>query len=550
MSLTGRRAPAWRLDSPAAYPSLRSRSRRRGPRAPAPAAGARRPGARGVRAWGGGPGGGGGGGPERQGAGGARRASTTIKELAAYPVKVPEDALPGNGGGGGPPGDDRGPEEPVLALEDAAAAAWDLGARWDALPLRWKSAGGLTLAFLIGSMDKVNMSVAVIPMALDYGWTPTTVGLIQSAFFYGYLAFQLPAGWLASRIGGRRLLPVGVLLFSTFTAVCPGAASNLWALLACRALVGAGEGILPACSVSIIGQTVPEVERSRATALTFSGLNLGSIFGLLLVPFLVRFLGWQSVFLSFGLAGFVWFLWYESSFPDELEMTKEAKAKLEKAGAAPGVPWRELLRQRPVQALTFVHFCNNWSHYTLLAWLPTYYKEFLEVDLTGASFFALLPPVVALGASTLSATLADALLGQGVPVTRVRKVIQGISFLGPALCFAGIFTLADGDPQTLVALVTIGLAMLSFSLAGLYCNHQDLSPKYASSIFGVTNTAGTLPGVLGVPFVGWLLEQTGSWNLALFGPSVFLLVSGALVYFKWGSGEELDLEPAPEGPAP
>ena len=46
------------------------------------------------------------------------------------------------------------------------------------------------------------------------------------------------------------------------------------------------------------------------------------------------------------------------------------------------------------------------------------------------------------------------------------------------------------------------------------------------------------------------LGASAPWNLALFGPSVFLLASGALVYFKWGSGEELDLEPAPEGPAP
>lgn len=28
----------------------------------------------------------------------------------------------------------------------------------------------------------------------------------------------------------------------------------------------------------------------------------------------------------------------------------------------PPVPWRAFLRNRPVQALAYVHFCNNWCH--------------------------------------------------------------------------------------------------------------------------------------------------------------------------------------------
>lgn len=36
------------------------------------------------------------------------------------------------------------------------------------------------------------MSVAIIPMAHDYGWSPTVSGLIQSSFFYGYALCQLP----------------------------------------------------------------------------------------------------------------------------------------------------------------------------------------------------------------------------------------------------------------------------------------------------------------------------------------------------------------------
>ena len=35
--------------------------------------------------------------------------------------------------------------------------------------------------------DKVNMSIAIRPMAEDFGWSSSVSGIIQSSFFYGYV---------------------------------------------------------------------------------------------------------------------------------------------------------------------------------------------------------------------------------------------------------------------------------------------------------------------------------------------------------------------------
>lgn len=69
--------------------------------------------------------------------------------------------------------------------------------------------------------DKVNISVAIIPMAQDFGWSPTVAGLVQSSFFYGYALTQIPGGYVTSRIGGRKVLPAGVSLWSVATAAVP-----------------------------------------------------------------------------------------------------------------------------------------------------------------------------------------------------------------------------------------------------------------------------------------------------------------------------------------
>ena len=51
--------------------------------------------------------------------------------------------------------------------------------------------------------------------------SPTVAGLVQSSFFYGYALTQIPGGYVTSRIGGRKVLPAGVSLWSAATAAVP-----------------------------------------------------------------------------------------------------------------------------------------------------------------------------------------------------------------------------------------------------------------------------------------------------------------------------------------
>ena len=46
-------------------------------------------------------------------------------------------------------------------------------------------------AFLLCNMDRVNMSIAMISMAEDFGWDSAQQGIVQSSFFWGYLLTQV-----------------------------------------------------------------------------------------------------------------------------------------------------------------------------------------------------------------------------------------------------------------------------------------------------------------------------------------------------------------------
>ncbi|KAI3841058.1 hypothetical protein MKW92_051933 [Papaver armeniacum] len=425
---------------------------------------------------------------------------------------------------------------------------------WKDLPLRYKLIGTTSLAFVICNMDKVNLSIAIIPMSHQFGWNSSTAGLVQSSFFWGYALSQLPGGWLAKLFGGRKVLEVGVLMWSLATICVPFAAGFMPALVLSRILVGIGEGVSPSAATDLIARSIPIEERSRAVAFVFGGLSVGSVAGLILAPPLIQTYGWESVFYLFGFFGVVWcfgfqFIEGQSAFAVEnitrtpqsisgpVTSNSSTKSWKDVGSSLKDVPWKSFFKSEAVWAMTYAHFCGSWGHYTCLSWLPTYFSEELDLNLTEAAWVSVLPPLASILVTSVASQVADNLISSGVETTTVRKICQTIAFLSPALCM----TLSSVDlglpPWEVVAILTSGLALSSFALSGLYCTHQDISPEYASILLGITNTVGAVPGIVGVALTGYLLDSTHSWSMSLFAPSIFFYLTGTAVWLKYASSK-------------
>lgn len=78
----------------------------------------------------------------------------------------------------------------------------------------------------------------------DYPWSTEVQGLVLSSFFYGYIMTQIPGGWLATRIGGKKLFGIGVGVSALVTILTPALASaNLYLLVLGRVV----EGLFEVC---------------------------------------------------------------------------------------------------------------------------------------------------------------------------------------------------------------------------------------------------------------------------------------------------------------
>ncbi len=412
-------------------------------------------------------------------------------------------------------------------------------------PRRFTLVGLCFCSTFICYIDRVNISVAILPMAQEYGWNQTTQGIVLSSFFYGYLATQIFGGWVADRYGGKMVLGWGVLLWSFFTLVTPPAAAiSLTVLFLARVGMGLGEGVAFPAIYNLFAHWVPGRERARSAALNVSGISLGTVAALLLTPTIVVVWGWPMVFYLFGGLGFVWYLFWHSRVSDTPE-THPTIAPTEVAyirehippiPANATIPWKHLLSKTAVWAIIINHFCSNWGFYVILTWLPTYFTQALGVDLRQVGLYAILPWLVMFVMANVAGWIADSLLQRGLSVTFVRKLMQSIGFFGPALFLFLIGGVTSAFQAVSYMCCVLGLG--AFALSGFAVNHLDIGPRYAGILLGLSNTAGTIPGIIGVTLTGYILDATGSWSL-VFSIASGLYVFGAVVWLLFATGEQV-----------
>lgn len=395
-------------------------------------------------------------------------------------------------------------------------------------------------------IDRVNISIAIIPMAEHFGWSATQKGVVMSSFFIGYMLGQIPSGWLANRIGGRLVLGAALLIWSLFTALTPVAAfAGFTALILARIVMGIGEAAAFPATYNLYSKWIPRTERARTVAFTLGGIPLGTVLGLALSGALVAQYGWPSVFYVFGAAGIVLAVFWFAIVRDS-PARHPGLSETERAHIAAGVdvvteertplPVGKLLRSVPFWALVLNHFCSNWILYVLLSWLPSYFRDVQNLNLANAGFAAAAPWLSMFVVANLSAWIADGMVRRGVSTSVVRKIMQATGLLG-----ASAFMLAITQPATptgAVLLMCGALGALGLTWAGYAVNHLEIAPRHADILLGITNTAGTLPGIIGVAVSGWMLDTTGSYV------SVFLLAAGitsvgALIWILFSSSKPI-----------
>jgi ACS family sodium-dependent inorganic phosphate cotransporter len=403
------------------------------------------------------------------------------------------------------------------------------------------------LAMFIAYTDRVNISVAAVAMLEEFHWTQTVKGYVLSAFFVGYLLFMIPSGWLATRVGGKRVLALSVIWWSVFTVLTPWAATvSVPVLIAARIGLGLGEAAVMPATYELFHRWVPSSERSRAVTRFLSGVPVGQVVGFIVTGWLTSRFGWPTSFYLFGMIGFVWTaVWLAKISNDPARDPRITAPEIELLRSGSGAaddstlrPVSELIWKMPVWAIVFAHFCNNWGLYLLLGWLPSYFRDAQGLGIGSAGLFSAVPWLAAFAVGNIAAMLADRAIARGVSVLLIRRLMVGIGLLG----FAGFLLLVRDvhSPTLALALVCCATGALGVSWSGFAANMLDIAPRHGAVLIGISNTMATIPGIAGVAITGWLLDKTGTYS-ATFLLTAAIATVGAVLFFIFGRATRIDV---------
>ena len=154
----------------------------------------------------------------------------------------------------------------------------------------------LSLSVLLSSTGTSIANVSLPTLAQAFGASFQQVQWVVLAYLLTITTMVVSVGRLGDVMGRRRLLMVGVFLFTVASGLC-GSAPTLWLLIAARAVQGLGASIMMALTMAFVGETVPKARAGSAMGLLGTMSAAGTALGPSLGGLLISALGWQAIFL-------------------------------------------------------------------------------------------------------------------------------------------------------------------------------------------------------------------------------------------------------------
>jgi MFS family permease len=248
---------------------------------------------------------------------------------------------------------------------------------------QWTMVCVLTVLFIYAQIDSNSITLLIGPIKQDIGASDTQMGLLLGLSFAAPFAILgVPAGYLVDRMSRRRIIGIGVVLWSLMTLSC-GLAQNYWQFFLGRSGIGLGEAAITPASYSLIRDSFPIEKRGRAFGIFTAGNYIGAAAGVMItgalaglvnsgalksVPWLGALHAWQTVLVIIGAIGVPLAL---------LACTFREPARLREGSQEnSGVTFREALQQIKAQWRIYVPLviwitCFFGVAITYGSWMPT-----------------------------------------------------------------------------------------------------------------------------------------------------------------------------------
>ncbi|KAF0296618.1 Sialin [Amphibalanus amphitrite] len=349
----------------------------------------------------------------------------------------------------------------------------------------------------------------------EFLWDKPFQGLVLSAYFYGYVATLIPAGWLTDRLRNHRVLAVSAVVQAGLLALMPELTRlHRYSFIVLRILQGAAASVFfPAFNV-VIRNWSGAGEFPLLFGLAWSGTYLGSAAAFPLSSTLCQqhqLGGWTAIYYGSGLGLALWAILacvmlnetpqhmrFISGVEKSFLASHNGDSRSNKEQVLP-VSLCVLMRNLQVWIISLSYFVVAWFFAAMNITLPTFMKEGFDFDIEENGFLSALPSLCMCLFVVLGGKMFAYLhVNRGISKTNGRKIM---SMIGPV------------------------------TAAG------DLAPQYTGIICGIAASIGNTPGFL-VPLVAAAMTPNGTlqeWRWFFSITVALMVLLAVLIGTLWRS---------------
>jgi len=350
--------------------------------------------------------------------------------------------------------------------------------------------------------------------ALNY----TQSGLVISAFTLAYGIGQLPAGWLADRIGPRIVLTTGVCGVA-IAGLLVGYSQTYLMLLAFLALMGLlGGGYHPAASPMISSSVEPK-NRGRALGLHMIGGSASYFLAPLIAVAIATAWGWRGSFIGLAVPTMVFGVVFYILL-GRWAVTSKTKHKTLSDTEAPSPPGR----LRRLVWFIILSTSNQAIVLSAISFIPLFLVDYFGISEETAGASMALIYSAGLWAGPLGGYLSDRL-------GRVPVMLAVCFIAGPAIY---LFNLAPYGLGTSALLVIIGVIVyVRMPVSEAYIVSQT-SEHNRSTILGIYFFSSMEGGGVLTPVMGYLIDQFGFYPSFTIAGAALLITTFICSIVLWG----------------
>ncbi|MBU1236470.1 MAG: MFS transporter [Gammaproteobacteria bacterium] len=361
-----------------------------------------------------------------------------------------------------------------------------------------------------------NVNAVIAPeLTNELALSPADLGLLTSAYLFGFGAFQLPLGVLLDRYGPRKV-EAALLLIAAAGTLTFGLSGNLAGLVAGRAMIGLGVSACLMGSFKAFSLWFPAERQASLNAAVMAAGGLGALAATTPVGWALPVLGWRGVFIAvamlvFMVAGLIF------ATPERPTGTHHEKLR-DQLNALGGILKHRVFWRFAPQAIAVI---GGFMALTGL-WAVPWLMEVEGYTRDQAAFHLLLTSVAMLIGFLSIAAFVVRLKHMGIDPETILKVGLGV----------GIVTL-------LAVRLGIGSSHLQWFVLGLVFSVSNLAYALLAGHFprelsGRVNTAlnlGTFIGAFGIQWgIGALVDLFIAQGMST--PDAYRRAFGALIAFQ------------------